>query len=88
MSTHLRGEGQLAVAVGPGAAPAAEHVPGALAASLPDAFSLLEQQNVFGSALGERQGRKDPGGAAADDDDLVFLHPVLRVNTRAMAGIY
>ena len=87
VSAHLRGEGQLAVTVGPGAAPAAEHVAGALAASLPDAFALLEQQNVFGAALGQRQGRKDTGGAAADDDDLVFLHPFLRVNTRAMAGI-
>ncbi|MGE5845045.1 MAG: hypothetical protein ACM32K_09115, partial [Syntrophaceae bacterium] len=45
---HLGGEGQLAVAVGPGAAPAAEHVPGAPAASLPDAFSLFQQKHIPG----------------------------------------
>jgi hypothetical protein len=71
---HLRGEGQLAVTVGPGAAPAAEHVRGAFPSAIPDAFPLLEKKDAFCIPLCQRQGRKDTGGTAADDDDLVFVH--------------
>jgi len=71
---HLRGKGQLAVAVSPCAAPAAEHVARAAAAALPDAFPLLEKEDIPCAPFSQCQRRKDPRRPAADDDNLVLLH--------------
>jgi len=71
-AADLGGQGQFPVAVGAGAAPAGEHgARPSQALPLGQVRALLQQQDAIHPGAGQLQGREDPSGARAHDDDPV-----------------